>query len=68
MPKRPDDDIEQCSSCRHWREDMDPGNERSGECRSGPPTLFYEAGQGAWSMWPITAHTDDCGAYKQRVQ
>jgi hypothetical protein len=68
MPKRPDDDTENCSSCRHWREDTDPGDTRTGWCKAGPPTVLYCPDSGLFAAWPPTDHDEDCGAYRRKVQ
>ena len=63
----PSPDSDSCSSCVHWAEDTEPGDERMGMCRRYPPAVVSD-GESTFSLWPFTEADDRCGEFKRKVQ
>jgi hypothetical protein len=64
MPQLPDAPPA-CARCRHWRR-LDA---HAGECKARPPAPHHEpppGHAGRFGVWPLTVHTDWCGAFAPR--
>ena len=52
-----------CGNCLHFKPEADSPD--VGECRYGPPTVLYDAEEGAFSVYPMVAASEDwCGKHQ----
>ncbi|MFN8993707.1 MAG: hypothetical protein ACK5X3_08640 [Pseudomonadota bacterium] len=52
-----------CGNCLHFKPEAD--EPAVGECRMNPPSVLYDAEDGAFSMWPVVSAADDyCGQHR----
>ncbi len=52
-----------CGNCLHFKPEA--GSFGIGECRMYPPSVLYDAEDGAFSMWPVVSAADDyCGQHR----
>jgi hypothetical protein len=51
-----------CGNCLHFKPEADEPS--VGECRANPPSVLYDAEDGAFSMWPVVSAAEDyCGQH-----